>query len=106
MRYCRLFQYLLRLKRMQLELETTWAALGGHRARAEEGATARRGAPPLPPLWQVRSHMAHFINNLQLYIQVPPPPPPPPGGHAWRAGQSVHLSVDLLRLLPSFHCSL
>ena len=76
MRYSRLFQYLFRLKRMQLELETTWAALGGHRAKAEEGGTSRGTAAP--PLWQVRGHMAHFINNLQLYIQVPQPPPLPP----------------------------
>ena len=53
--YGRLFQYLFRLKRLQLELDLTWAAL----SRQEGGL-----------LWWVRGHMAHIVNNLQLYMQA------------------------------------
>ena len=53
--YGRLFQYLFRLKRLQLELDLAWAAL----SRQEGGL-----------LWRVRGHMAHIVNNLQLYMQA------------------------------------
>lgn len=65
MRYSRMFQYLFRLKRLQLELELSWAAL-----KNQAGRRAGAGPRGSPPLWQVRSHMAQFVNNLQLYIQA------------------------------------
>ena len=68
MRYGRMFQYLFRLKRMQLELDRTWAVMSSRKDSGQ--ALAHRTPPGAIPLWQVRSHMAHFINNLQLYIQV------------------------------------
>lgn len=77
-RYSRMFQYLFRLERMQLELKRCWTAMSSH------GPTRRTGLPGeiwrgpqapegLPSLWRVRSHMAHLIGNLQLYIQVSTP---------------------------------
>ena len=44
--------------------------------RLSNGAEARRAERDRSaggrrvPLWQVRSHMAHFVNNLQIYLQV------------------------------------
>ena len=59
-----MFQYLFRLKRLQLELEEAWAALKGGR---ESPPVVGSGSAPL---WHVRAHMAHYINNLLIYIQV------------------------------------
>jgi hypothetical protein len=61
-KYNLLFQYLLRLKRVGLGLEEAWGVL----RRGQGGATANGAAP----LWHVRHHMAHMINNLQIYVQV------------------------------------
>ena len=84
-KYCGVWQYLFRLKRVQLELDAAWAALqtlqrrsagGSELAAAVVGAGAGAGAPPRLPgalrvsLWQQRQRMAHFIGNLQMYIQV------------------------------------
>lgn len=63
LRYSRMFQYLFRLKRLQLDLEEGWAALKSQRQ-------ALRPAHNSAPLWHVRAHMAHYVNNLLLYIQV------------------------------------
>lgn len=67
MRYCRMFQYLFRLKRMQLELDRAWGVMGGAKSSFQ---AASGNALDTHPMWQVRSHMAHFMNNLQLYSQV------------------------------------
>lgn len=66
-RYCRIFQYLFRLKRMQLELDKAWLTFGGARGSFR---AASETLPDSQPLWHVHSHMAHFMNNLQLYLQV------------------------------------
>lgn len=63
-----MFQYLFRMKRVQLELDRAWAAMGSQRSSFQ--ATSQGLAKGASPLWKVRSHMAHFMNNLQLYIQV------------------------------------
>ena len=88
MRYGRMFQYLFRMKRMQVELERAWVAMGSQRGSSL--AASWDGSAGLAPLWQVRSHMAHFINNLQLYIQV----------------QAVAAICQVLRLLMAAICCL
>ncbi|GBG60579.1 hypothetical protein CBR_g8601 [Chara braunii] len=78
-RYNQVFQYLLRLKRIQLELEKTWA-LAMHRDRRDFVARRRKEAGNLErrneqqyqrmSMWQLRQHMTYLITNLQFYIQV------------------------------------
>ncbi|KAK9803977.1 hypothetical protein WJX72_009639 [[Myrmecia] bisecta] len=65
-KYNVLFQYLLRLKRIQLELEESWAVMRRQSARARDLELHQRRLP----LWQVRHHMSYIITNLQIYIQV------------------------------------
>ncbi|CAD7697778.1 unnamed protein product [Ostreobium quekettii] len=67
-RYNGMFQYLLRLKRVQLGLEEAWQSMCSRNWRGDTrsgGVSSSR-----LPLWQLRQHMAHFITNLQIYIQV------------------------------------
>ena len=65
-KYNVLFQYLLRLKRLQLELEDTWAVMRRQAARTRSDQLHLRRLP----LWQVRHQMAYLVANLQIYIQV------------------------------------
>lgn len=77
-RYRKVFQYLIRLKRTQMELEKSWAAVM-HKDHADfsdyckdrknNSATQLRRQRS-KPLWRVREHMAFLIRNLQFYIQV------------------------------------
>eukprot|EP01018_Ginkgo_biloba_P006220 Gb_14684 [translate_table: standard] len=77
-KYCRVFQYLLRLKRIQLELEKSWAEA----MQQDHADSARQRRDPTNsfmsqqrrqqrmPMWRVRQHMTYLITNLQFYIQV------------------------------------
>eukprot|EP00250_Pteridium_aquilinum_P022274 c25338_g1_i2 orf=77-2320(+) len=77
-KYCRVFQYLLRLKRIQLELEKSWAeAMQQDRADSAKqrrdsvnGITATQRQQQRMPMWRIRQHMTYLITNLQFYIQV------------------------------------
>lgn len=77
-RYCKVFQYLLRLKRIQLELEKSWAeAMQQDRANsakqrrdAVNGISATQRQQQRMPMWRIRQHMTYLITNLQFYIQV------------------------------------
>ncbi|MED6121398.1 Gamma-tubulin complex component 4 [Stylosanthes scabra] len=77
-KYLRVFQYLLRLKRTQMELEKLWASVMHqyHRdfAKRKKDRTKSPTAQQIPqgsrPMWRVREHMAFLIRNLQFYIQV------------------------------------
>ena len=72
-KYTRMFQYLFRLERMQLELKRCWTSMSEQTRQTGRGkAVLSSLAVPagMPSLWQVRTHMAHVISNLQLYIQV------------------------------------
>ena len=66
-RYGALFKLLLRLRRVEDSLHGAWSAMraldGGH------GSPAPVAARWLP-LWRLRSQMAHFVGNLQIYLQV------------------------------------
>lgn len=62
--YNALFRHLLRLKRVSMELETAWAALGRQLARHAGAQHAQQ------LLCQARHNMTHFISNLQIYMQV------------------------------------
>ena len=61
-KYNALFQHLLRLKRVNAELDAAWASLR-HQAGAESLQSRQ-------PVWDVRLHMAHLLLNLQVYMQV------------------------------------
>ncbi|CAN1801933.1 Gamma-tubulin complex component 4 [Linum perenne] len=76
--YLKIFQYLLRLKRTQMELDKSWA-LGMHQdhKRFQKRCSKNMGfslsqqrQQQFRPLWRVREHMAFLIRNLQFYIQV------------------------------------
>ncbi|XP_075500920.1 gamma-tubulin complex component 4 homolog isoform X2 [Primulina tabacum] len=76
-KYLRIFQYLLRLKRTQMELEKSWASAmhedhsdfaKRHNDRSKSSISQQRRR--CKPMWRVREHMAFLIRNLQFYIQV------------------------------------
>ncbi|GFP85577.1 gamma-tubulin complex component 4 homolog [Phtheirospermum japonicum] len=77
-KYLRIFQYLLRLKRTQMELEKSWAS-AMHQDHSDFAKRHNKGAKSsvsqqrrqrFRPMWRVREHMAFLIRNLQFYIQV------------------------------------
>lgn len=63
-KYNVLFQYLLRLKRLQMALEDALGAL--RLARARDPAEHAR----MRSLWNLRHTMAHVMANLQIYVQA------------------------------------
>lgn len=77
-KYCKVFQYLLRLKRIQLELEKSWAEAmqqdHADSARERKDRTnsliSQQRRQQRMPMWRVRQHMTYLITNLQFYIQV------------------------------------
>lgn len=77
-RYRRVFQYLLRLKRTQMELEKSWAQVmhqdhtdfAKHRKDRLKRSISQQRRQRSRPMWRVREHMAFLIRNLQFYIQV------------------------------------
>ena len=77
-RYRRVFQYLLRLKRTQMELEKSWASVmhqehrnfAKRRNDRDKYSTTQLGHQQFCAMWHVREHMAFLIRNLQFYIQV------------------------------------
>ncbi|KAF5811096.1 putative gamma-tubulin complex component protein [Helianthus annuus] len=77
-RYCRIFQYLLRLKRTQMELEKSWESVmqqdhsnfSKRHIERVNGSTSQQRRQCFRPMWRVREHMAFLIRNLQFYIQV------------------------------------
>ncbi|KAK9055835.1 hypothetical protein SSX86_026920 [Deinandra increscens subsp. villosa] len=77
-RYCRIFQYLLRLKRTQMELEKSWESVmqqdhskfSKRHIERVNGSASQQRRQCFRPMWRVREHMAFLIRNLQFYIQV------------------------------------
>ncbi|XP_017969760.1 PREDICTED: gamma-tubulin complex component 4 [Theobroma cacao] len=77
-KYRRIFQYLLRLKRTQMELEKSWASVmhqdhtdfAKHRNDRMNCSISQPRRQRCRPMWHVREHMAFLIRNLQFYIQV------------------------------------
>ncbi|KAA3475079.1 gamma-tubulin complex component 4-like [Gossypium australe] len=77
-KYRRIFQYLLRLKRTQMELEKSWASVMHQEhtyfaKHSKDQMNCSISQPPqqcFRPMWRVREHMAFLIRNLQFYIQV------------------------------------
>ncbi|CAH9112581.1 unnamed protein product [Cuscuta europaea] len=77
-KYQRVFQYLLRLKRTQMELEKSWASsmhqdhsdFAKHRNDHSKSSSSQQRRQHIRPMWHVREHMAFLIKNLQFYIQV------------------------------------
>ncbi|KAK4385861.1 Gamma-tubulin complex component 4, partial [Sesamum angolense] len=76
--YLKIFQYLLRLKRTQMELEKSWASamhqdhsdFAKRRTDGMNSSISQQRRQRFRPLWRVREHMAFLIRNLQFYIQV------------------------------------
>lgn len=77
-RYLRIFQYLLRLKRTQMELEKSWASamhldhsdFAKNHIDHKANSASQKRRQHFRPMWRVREHMAFLIRNLQFYIQV------------------------------------
>lgn len=77
-KYRRIFQYLLRLKRTQMELEKSWASamnqdhseFAQYRKDPKGCSVSQQRRQCFRPMWRVREHMAFLIRNLQFYIQV------------------------------------
>ncbi|CAA6662025.1 unnamed protein product [Spirodela intermedia] len=77
-KYIRAFQYLIRLKRTQMELEKSWASVmqqdhfdfAKHRKDRKNYSISQQRRQQSRPMWRVREHMAFLIRNLQFYIQV------------------------------------
>ncbi len=67
-RYGALFKLLLRLRRVEDSLHGAWSAMRAS-DRGSDGSPAPSAARWLP-LWRLRSQMAHFVGNLQIYLQV------------------------------------
>eukprot|EP00898_Chlorokybus_atmophyticus_P000917 jgi/Chlat1/1826/Chrsp138S02145 len=74
-RYNTVFQYLFRLKRLQLMLDHAWVVArqkdqaGGGNTTTNNNNTLNR-ARLFMPVWRLRQHMAYLVTNLQYYIQV------------------------------------
>ncbi|XP_020235158.1 gamma-tubulin complex component 4 homolog [Cajanus cajan] len=77
-KYLRIFKYLLRLKRTQMELEKLWASVmhqyhsdfAKHRNDRDKCSETQQKRQQFRSMWRVREHMAFLIRNLQFYIQV------------------------------------
>eukprot|EP00878_Enallax_costatus_P030452 GHUV01033156.1.p1 GENE.GHUV01033156.1~~GHUV01033156.1.p1 ORF type:complete len:360 (+),score=144.69 GHUV01033156.1:480-1559(+) len=65
-KYNKMFQLLLRLKRVQLALEQSWQELV--RSCGRKGSTIEHHL--VMPLLALRHHMGLLIGNLQVYLQV------------------------------------
>ncbi len=106
-RYNTLFRFLMRLKRVQLQLEGSWQSLhslsthkgsrvgtpdgpgGGDEAAAAEVDAASK----LRELQHVRHHMSHLVTNLQIYIQVIP----------WRGTNVDLVAISLIPTSDLYH---
>ncbi|PKA60719.1 Gamma-tubulin complex component 4 like [Apostasia shenzhenica] len=77
-KYQKVFQYLIRLKRTQMELEKSWANgmhqdhadFASHRRDRQNCSVSQQRRQRIKPMWRVREHMTFLIRNLQFYIQV------------------------------------
>ncbi|KAL4558866.1 hypothetical protein LXL04_037070 [Taraxacum kok-saghyz] len=77
-KYNRMFQYLLRLKRIEMELEKSWVSVmqqdhadfAKSRNKRLKGKTSQQKRQRVRPMWWVREQMVFLIRNLQFYIQV------------------------------------
>lgn len=59
-RYDVLFGFLINIRQVQVMLQRCWATQMMHKGLED----------PLSPVWQLRSHMAFLIDNIQYYVQV------------------------------------
>ena len=60
-RYNALFGFLINIRQVQVTLQHCWALQMMHKGRSDEQLTA---------VWQLRSHMAFFVDNIHYYVQV------------------------------------
>jgi len=59
-RYNALFGFLINIRQVQVMLQHCWASQMMHKGSEKH----------LTPVWQLRSHMAFFIDNIQYYVHV------------------------------------
>ncbi|KAJ3669511.1 hypothetical protein LUZ60_011461 [Juncus effusus] len=77
-KYRTVFQYLIKLKRTQMELERSWAAViqqdhadfSNHKKDKYSTPACTLRMTRHQPMWRIREHMIFLIRNLQFYIQV------------------------------------
>ncbi|KAH7678692.1 gamma-tubulin complex component 4 protein [Dioscorea alata] len=76
-KYRKVFQYLIRLKRTQMELEKSWASVMhqehvdfANYRKDRKSSSISHLRRRYNPMWRVREHMIFLIRNLQFYIQV------------------------------------
>ena len=78
--YSALWQYMFRLRRVHMDLETAWGSLSSALRRLHRPSRRHRSpqhnAHPHPPthhhhqLSHLRQRMSHFVSNLALYLRV------------------------------------
>ncbi|WOL00725.1 gamma-tubulin complex component 4 [Canna indica] len=74
-KYCKVFQYLIRPKRTQMELERSWAAVmhqdhidfANNRRDCKNSLVSQHQRRLYTPMWRVREHMIFLIRNLQWH---------------------------------------
>ena len=70
-RYGALFKLLLRLRRVEDSLQGAWSAMrAADRRPVDPQSSHASHTPRWLPLWRLRAQMAHFVGNLQIYLQV------------------------------------
>eukprot|EP00058_Branchiostoma_floridae_P020804 XP_002606294.1 hypothetical protein BRAFLDRAFT_67534 [Branchiostoma floridae] len=85
-------KFLLSVKRVQLELQHCWALqMEGKHLASEQSDVAK---------WQLRTHMAFLLDNLQYYLQVVTAAGTP-GRLSVRVEVGLHLSDDASSAAPS-----
>ena len=62
-RFNMLFNFLLKVRRAQIELQAVWAFLMFAKRSGKMSMAAG-------PIWVLRRRMSFFIDNLQYYLQV------------------------------------
>lgn len=61
-KYNRIFRFLLAVRRTQLDLQHCWSLQMFNKHKFV--------SPAATPMWQLRTHMAFLVDNLQYYLQV------------------------------------
>lgn len=61
-RYNRLFRFLLAVKRAQIDIQQCWTLQMQYKQKPSNQEEVAK--------WQLRTHMAFLVDNLQYYLQV------------------------------------
>lgn len=69
-KYNSLFQHLLRLKRVSMELDRAWGCLRRRSLTGSGSSGSAKRQHARRALWLLRHQAAHHIANLLIYMQV------------------------------------